>query len=370
MKKRIVFVRSNPLSVDTRIAKEIKALEQDFNSIFLGWERGDCKTAENRNIDYRFLNFKAPYGKKALLFIPIWWIFEFLFLLKADWDILHIVNFDSLFPGLVAAKIKGKPIVYELLDTYEDSIRLPSFFRNILVNVDRQCMRFVDKIILADEFQNQEFGVIPNRNVFVIYDSPPDLFKESQIRENPLKIFTLFYAGVLFEERHLNIDKIIEAVKDIDDVQLIIAGYGDLVPYVKKKSEEIPNKLKFIGRITYVEAIQRAAEASLMFQLRSSDVLINRYICGSTLLNAMMVGIPMISNKETATAEKIIKESCGLIVDVNDLEQIKNAIITMRDNPNLCKQYGSNARKAYEKYYSWELMEKRLLEIYNMIISK
>lgn len=370
MKKKIVFVRSNSLSVDTRIPKEIKVLEQDFDIIFLGWERGEYKTTENRDIDYRFFNFKAPYGKKALLFIPLWWIYEFLFLLKINWDILHIVNFDSLFPGLVAAKIKRKPIIYELLDTYEDSIRLPSFFRNILVKIDRQCMKVVDKIILADEFQNTEFKRISNKNVYVLYDSPPDIFKDCQIRRNPSKIFTLFYAGVLFEERHLNIDKIIDAVKDIDNVQLIIAGYGNLVPYVKKKSEEIPNKLKFIGHITYVEAIKRAAEASLMFQLRSSDVLIHRYICGSTLLNAMMVGTPMISNKETATAKKIIKESCGLIVDANNIEQIKNAIITLRDNPNLCKQYGSNARNAYEKYYSWELMEKRLLEIYKMIISK
>ena len=56
--------------------------------------------------------------------------------------------------------------------------------------------------------------------------------------------------------------------------------------------------------------------------------------------------------------------NCGLVVDANNNEEIKEAIIKLRDNPELCEELGANARKAYEERYSWEIMERRLVDLY------
>jgi hypothetical protein len=45
-------------------------------------------------------------------------------------------------------------------------------------------------------------------------------------------------------------------------------------------------------------------------------------------------------------------------------EKIKEAIIKQRDDWALCEELGANARKAYEERYSWEIMERRLVDIY------
>jgi glycosyltransferase involved in cell wall biosynthesis len=44
------------------------------------------------------------------------------------------------------------------------------------------------------------------------------------------------------------------------------------------------------------------------------------------------------------------------------------AIVMLRDNPELCKELGANGRRAYEGRYSWEIMEQRLITLYQELI--
>ena len=48
--------------------------------------------------------------------------------------------------------------------------------------------------------------------------------------------------------------------------------------------------------------------------------------------------------------------------------QIKQAILKLRDNPQLCQELGANARRAYEQRYSWEIMGQRLVTFYHELI--
>jgi glycosyltransferase involved in cell wall biosynthesis len=369
MSKKIVFIKSNSLDIDVRVPKETRILRENyFNITFLGWNRELRKTGskitDSSKINQVLMNLKAPYGKKIILYIPIWWFFEFFWLISHRWDIVHVVNLDSLLPAFLVAKIKNKKIIYEILDTYEDLNIIPKLLRDFIISIDKIFMKNSDIVILVDENQIQEFNGIPNNNAIVLYDSPPDLFTKDKIKNEKWEEFTLFYAGVLFKERNLNIEKIIQAVQEIDNVQLIIAGYGNLVDDIKYYSSLTPNKIKYIGILSNVKAMEMCAEATLMFQLREPTVLINKYICGSTLLNAMMCGTPILVNKGTSTAEKVLNENCGLVINANNVEEIKNAIIKLRDDSELRTELGKNGRRAYVNKYNWEIMENKLLDIY------
>lgn len=119
-----------------------------------------------------------------------------------------------------------------------------------------------------------------------------------------------------------------------------------------------------MGSIGHEEVLRITAEADLLSVFRSHRVLASKYICGSKLLEAMMCGRPILVNKGTSTANKVLEENCGLVVDVNNIEEIKEAIIKLRDDPELCEELGANGRKAYEEQYGWEIMEQRLLTLY------
>jgi glycosyltransferase involved in cell wall biosynthesis len=134
---------------------------------------------------------------------------------------------------------------------------------------------------------------------------------------------------------------------------------------IREMAARLPDKLEFIGKISYQEVIKRGLTADLFFVLRDPVLPFYRYICGSTLFNAMICGKPILVNRGTSTTKKVTQENCGLVVNSGDVREIKQAIIKLRDNPQLCRDLGANARKAYEQRYGWEIMGQRLVNLYN-----
>jgi glycosyltransferase involved in cell wall biosynthesis len=91
----------------------------------------------------------------------------------------------------------------------------------------------------------------------------------------------------------------------------------------------------------------------------------NRYVTGNKLFEAMMFGVPIITN----ITKGIVNETdCGVIVDYEDTEQIKEAIIMLRDRPELRKRLGTNGRKAFLEKYNWNIMEQRLYTVYDNLL--
>ena len=369
-KKKVIFIRSNPADRDVRVPKEIEVLKQaGYRTKLLYWDR-ECKNNKIRDVKEHEevgLRVRAPWGIKILPFLPIWWVFVFVHLLITRWNVAHAVNFDCIIPTILAGKLKRKPVIYEILDVYEDVVVLPKVMRSICINVDKLFMRFANGIIVADEAQIEGVGGIPNPKVVPIYDSPPNVYGKEDISYQRNKVFTLFYAGALYKAKQLNLDKVLEAIKDMEETKLIIAGYGDLVDDIKEWTYHMPDKVQFLGKISYGEVIKRGNEADLFFVLRDPAYPTNRYTCGSTLFNAMICGKPILANNGSSTATKVYEENCGLVVDANNIKEIREAIIKLRDNLQLCEELGANARKAYEQKYSWEIMGQRLVALYQKL---
>ncbi len=84
----------------------------------------------------------------------------------------------------------------------------------------------------------------------------------------------------------------------------------------------------------------------------------------------MMANKPILVSKGTTMADIVERENCGLIVDCNSVDEIKKAIVRLKDSPELCRQLGANGRRAYEQKYNWEIMEQRLLSLYQEIDRK
>jgi glycosyltransferase involved in cell wall biosynthesis len=375
-RKRVVLIGTSTLAQNTRASKEVKALlENGYMVTFLGWNRGaKAPTVEEVEGTERLteiqLRLKAPLGTKIVLFYPFWWCFVFFSLILRKWDIAHAINLDSIPPTVIAGKLKRKPAIYEIVDGYEDALLLPKLIRDACIKVDKLFMWLANAIVIVDEMQIEAFNGIPNSKVVVVYDSPADVSVDIGIAHQRNSTFTLFYGGILSSRRALNLDKFFAGIKSIEDIRVVIAGWGDLVEEIKGWSRQMPDTIQFIGAIGHTEVLRRAAEADLLFVLRSPIPLANKYICGSKLLEAMVCGKPILVNKGTSTARKVSEENCGLVIDVNNIEEIREAIIKLRDNPALCQELGANARKAYEQKYAWHIMEQRLLNLYDELTGK
>jgi glycosyltransferase involved in cell wall biosynthesis len=374
-KRKAIIIRGSSLDRETRATKIIKTLtDNNYDVHLLWWDRGlNIQRSERREAGTQFsekvFNFKAPWGPKSLIFLPFWWAFVFFNLLMKEWDIVHAIQIISLPPAIFAGKIKRRPVIYDMLDTYEDSIFLPKSIRNFCVIIDKLFMRLANAVVLADEEQMDEINGVPNNNVEVIYDSPINNVDISQ-KKGHNNIFRLFFAGSLQSGKYLNLDKIFEALEHLKDVRVMIAGYGDLVTYILDVEKKMPEKVKYIGEISHAEVLQRSADADMLFMLRDPVLPVNKYICGSKILESMMCGTAIIVNNGSSTANMVRRTNCGFIVDAHNVEEIASVINKLKNNPEMCKQIGLNSRKAYDETYSWDIMSKRLLKLYEKILTR
>ena len=85
------------------------------------------------------------------------------------------------------------------------------------------------------------------------------------------------------------------------------------------------------------------------------------------LFEAMMLGVPIITN----VAPELVNEvNCGIMVEYNNINQIKEAVISLRDNIDLRRKLGTNGRKAFIQKYNWTIMEQELYKIYGNLLRK
>ena len=62
-------------------------------------------------------------------------------------------------------------------------------------------------------------------------------------------------------------------------------------------------------------------------------------------------------------SELISETKCGLLVKYDNMKQINQAIITLRNCADFRTRLGNNGRRAFLEKYKWDNMEIKLLEI-------
>lgn len=373
---KVILIRSNPIDPDVRVTKEAQTLaDAGYDVNILGWDREkkNPKIECRSNFLIHRIKLKAPLGIKIIFYLPLWWIYEFIWLLKEKWDIVHASDFDTFIPALIAAKIKKKPIIYDIYDFYADVVTLPKLLRWITAKIDKFFMKFASAVIIVDKSILKQIGGYINNYVVIIMNTPQDIFKDIKLEKKPdneKDIFTIFYLGGIYKTRYPNLDKIILSIKGMKGVELIIGGYADdnTINELKKNMENIKNA-KFIGKITDEEAIKYTIKADLLFALYDPSGLSNRYLSPNKLFEAMMYAKPILVSENSTMAEIVRENNYGIVVNCRDVKEIKEAIIKLKNNPELCEQLGKNARKAYDKNYNWQIMEQRLLDLYDKLLN-
>ncbi len=364
---KVLIIRTNSISIEPRVEKEAESLSNNgYNVTVLGWDRS-CKYPKREKRGNYFINriyLSAPYGKPLLVLkMFVWFWLEFKYLLMSDYDIAHPCDLDTLIPAVIVSKIRRKAIIYDCFDFYSDSLpeKVPSIIRHIIAGIEIFFSQFVDIVILVDESRKKQFRNKLKKNI-ILNNTPREI---SDKKSNPQQNtdFNIFYGGILDVNRGL--DKLIEATKDLDGLELVIAGYD--VGYDLSEILKNNQNVNFVGKIPYEEVIKRTKESDMIFALYDPKIRNHKYASPNKLFEAMMCGKPILTNYGTSMAKIVSSENCGVLVDYENVKDIKNAIIQLRNDPKLRRNLGKNGLKAYKTKYNWDIMEKRLLDTYKLL---
>jgi glycosyltransferase involved in cell wall biosynthesis len=200
-----------------------------------------------------------------------------------------------------------------------------------------------------------ETGKIKKENAFVVHWGPDIVFYDTIIscdRENK-------YVSTGRENRDfITLIKAFNATSELCDFYMPLSYQSLLVQENIKINANI--------RISFVDMgyLDIAKVANNAFAIVISCLGITSYTLGLTsLVEAMALGLPVITTDNPAYPIDVEKENIGMKVPYEDVNAWIKAIQYLSANPDKAKEMGKNARLLAEKKYNLELFSKKIASI-------
>jgi glycosyltransferase involved in cell wall biosynthesis len=365
MKIRVLFLRTDPATIDPRIQKEAGSLKDARYDVHVfGWDRRRQFSPRETIQDVKYVRSRipGPYASKLLAFVlPAFWIHAIIRICKLKPAVVHACDLDAFVPALLGRLFRRYSIVYDIFDNFaEKIINLPNFLRHVIRKFDRNVMRRADVVIVPDDSRKAMLVSPDPSRVEIIMNVPP---RTNYSREIPREPFRICSVGSIQERRGLNF--VASAVSGISGVETVFAG-----PIPSRQDAEFlagQKSIRYVGQIPYQKALELVANSHVSLALYDTSHPIYAMASSNKVFEAMSLRRPVISNYGTTMEPIVSRENCGLLVNYGDIDEFREAVLRLRDDRALCDELGDNGYQAFEERYNWDIMSKRLVEIYSRL---
>lgn len=175
----------------------------------------------------------------------------------------------------------------------------------------------------------------------------------------------LCYSGTVYHAS--NQEFILEAIADIEKVKYHIAGIIDDKFYQKLSKFPAWKKVNYLGTLsrTDIKEFYYKAIAGLIIFDYSPNLGHKRGTLGSNkLFEYMAAGLPIICTDFDLWRNIIDKYKCGIYIQPNNAQQIKDAINLLMNNKEKAYQMGQNAMNAVIQEFNWKTQEQIYLDLF------
>lgn len=363
--KKIICTVTNDLTFDQRMIRICSSLSKaGFEVLLVGRELPASKPIAVQ--PFRQKRLKLFFNRGKLFYLEIN-IRLMLFLLSNRFDIVHAADLDTLLPGFIAAKLRGKPCVY---DAHEYFSEVPEVVKRPVV---QKAWELLGRMIvprlkyaitvcrsLAEIFQ-EKYGI-----PFTVIRNVPLRKQPPLEKENTSGPFILLYQGVLNDGRGL--EETIAALTKLDKVEFWLAGEGDLSEELRKmvKQYGVESKVKFLGKITPEALGVLTPKAHLGLNLLKNKGLNYYYSLANKAFDYIQAGLPSL--QMDFPEYRLINEETSVFYLLKNLEpdSIVVAVEKLRNDPERYRELSHNCRKAAE-IFTWEKEEQILLDFYRRV---
>jgi glycosyltransferase involved in cell wall biosynthesis len=371
----IIIVKSDPIKNQSSIRANqlIQSLSKRYSIIGLGWNRKGKQTkTENVHNFLQLFNLRARYAYEKhgtiylLAKVPFFWLWIFFKLCIYRPKAVHACDLSTVLPCYIYKILFRRKLVFDIVDRYSMVYTRKNeniFFRILysLVNpLEEYFASRSDYLLVVSDKMLSTFRTKPGKCATIMNCCEDHMLSRKRTEGASFK---LLFTGHINRGRGL--ETLLDIMNDLKDVQLVITGKNKEINLFHK-IQKIPN-IKYEGFLAYDSVLDLEASCDALIALYDLDLQSQyEYGMANKILESMMCGLPVITN----ISHEIIEETkCGMTVEYQKPEQIKNAIITMRDNPELRRRYGNNGRQAFLRKYNWKNMEEKLYRVYEDLLS-
>lgn len=281
-------------------------------------------------------------------------------------------------PALILKWFKKKPFVFEVRDLWpEVPIQMGAIKNSWTIKTTRLLEKVIYKnasrvIALSPGMQagvvkyipKEKTSMIPNMakmDEFWPRGKNDQLMEKLGLKKDSFKIVHFGSLGLANGAQ-----TIIESTKLLnnrEDIEFLFVGGGstekDLIEEVEKSNLK---NVKFLGKfpMTDVSEIVNFSDVSMISFL---DIPILYTNSPNKLFDSLSAGKPIIVNSAGWTKDIAEKYHCGFYVNPNRPEELAQKVLYLKDNPELVKEMGQNARKLAETVYDKSILCKKFVEV-------
>ena len=266
---------------------------------------------------------------------------------KANGDIYHSNDLNTLPQGYICSKLRRAPIIY---DSHEvQSSRTGAEYVSNLYKIEKPAVIHNYPFYTGDESIKNKIDL---HNICKIDKDEP----------------ILLYQGGIQQGRGL--EQIVKAIPKFKKGIVVFIGDGKIKNNLKKLVEDtgVSNRVRFIDKVPVDELKYYTASAYLGFQVLN-NVCFNHYSALSNkLFEYIMSEIPVIACSFPEISRVVRDEEIGICIDSENPSSIARGVNTLLDDRGHYEIFKKNCKKAKEKY-NWDNEKKLFVNIYDEILN-
>jgi len=163
------------------------------------------------------------------------------------------------------------------------------------------------------------------------------------------------------QKDHSTLIRALEGLKNLK-WELGLVGDGPLFEDTRDMVHQfnLEDRVKFLGRRSDVPEILSKAD---IFVLASFWEGFPR-----SILEAMRASLPVVASTVAGVPEAVDDGETGFLVKPGSVDQIQDRLQLLIQDSGLRERLGKNARLKYEKYFTFERMARKTLDIYETVL--
>lgn len=379
---KVLFLRSNSVNPDSRVEKEVLALKKNGIDVdIFCWDREknyditkSIKKIDSYDVDIYRVGIKSVFGagfKKNI--VPLLGfqkaIRKYIKQNNNKYDVIHACDFDTAYTAHILSEKYGIKFVYDIFDYYVDAFSVPSYLKEFIRKLDENIMNKSNAIIICSEERRKQIGNVKQQNIYVIHNSPATINIENTkkiITElgldkcTSIEIVKIAYIGVLNDARLIL--EMLDAVCKNSDFHLYIAGFGKYEENVKEFSDKYSN-IHFFGRVSYDKTLAIEAYCDVLTAIYDPMVPNHKYAAPNKFYESLMLGKPVIMVENTGMSQYVKDNKLGILINYSE-ESFIQGVKNLKSSRSDWKNIGNRGQMLYSENFSWETMEKRLIDLY------
>lgn len=287
--------------------------------------------------------------------------------LIADGYDFDLIDAHYFYPDGVAATMIGKTLRKPVIITARgtDINLIPQYPRprRMILDAARDCAAMItvcaalkDAIVglggTADKITALRNGV--DLQLFRPEDKP-----QARAAFGMSDKFAIASVGHLIERKGHHL--VIEALAQIPDAELYLAGGGDEETRLRALAEQ----LGVTHRVHFLGAMPQARLRTLYSAVDCLVLASSREGWANVLLEAMACGTPVVATNVWGTPEVVAAPEAGVLMDERSAAGIVSAIARMRETLP-----ARSATRAYAEHFSWQPTTEGQLALFRRVLAK